>query len=95
MALGDLPWKPAPTDTVWRYDGRRFESDHERGEVRPLADLPPSLDAACRALRGRSRRRGDPGSGLPRQAPAGSRRNRKAPIDPEAPHESGPTTRAA
>jgi serine/threonine protein kinase len=48
--MGDPPWKPARTDTVWRYDGRRFESDRERGEVRPLAHLPPSLDAACRAL---------------------------------------------
>ena len=50
MKMGDLPWKPAETDTVWRYDGRRFESDRERGEVRPLADLPPPLEATCRAL---------------------------------------------
>ena len=49
-ALGELPWKPVQTDTVWRYDGRRFESDHERGGIRPLADLPSPLDAACRVL---------------------------------------------
>jgi len=49
-ALGALPWKPAGTEVVWRYDGRHFESDAERGEIRPLADLPPPLDATCRAL---------------------------------------------
>lgn len=51
-AVGDLPWRPAETEIVWRYDGRRFESDTDRGEVRPLADLPPSLAATCRTLRG-------------------------------------------
>ncbi|HZW30669.1 MAG TPA: serine/threonine-protein kinase [Isosphaeraceae bacterium] len=48
--LGELPWKPAAAALVWRYDGRNFESDTQRGAVRPLADLPPPLDAACRAL---------------------------------------------
>jgi serine/threonine protein kinase len=50
-ALGPLPWKPAATEIVWRYDGGNFESDRERGDVRPLADLPAPLDATCRALR--------------------------------------------
>jgi predicted Ser/Thr protein kinase len=49
--LGDLPWKPAPTEDVWRYDGRSFDRDTQRGTVRPLADLPPPLEAACRALK--------------------------------------------
>jgi serine/threonine protein kinase len=47
--LGSLPWKPVSTDDVWRYDGRSF--DRERGGVRPLADLPPPLEAVCKALR--------------------------------------------
>jgi serine/threonine protein kinase len=51
QSLGGLPWKPAETEIVWRYDGRSFESDNQRGEVRPLADLPPPLDATCRTLR--------------------------------------------
>jgi hypothetical protein len=50
-ALGALPWKPGETDRVWRYDGHGFESDRERGDVRPLADLPPPLEATCHALR--------------------------------------------
>jgi len=49
-ALGALPWKPAESGIVWRYDGRHFESEADRGEVRPLADLPPPLEATCRAL---------------------------------------------
>jgi len=49
-ALGALPWKPGETEVVWRYDGGNFESDRERGDIRPLADLPPPLEAACRAL---------------------------------------------
>ena len=49
--LGDLPWKPAPIENVWQYNGRSFDRDTPRGDVRPLADLPPSLEAACRALR--------------------------------------------
>jgi hypothetical protein len=48
--LGDLPWKPVSAEEVWRYDGRSFDRDTERGGVRPLADLPPPLEAACRAL---------------------------------------------
>ncbi len=48
--VGALPWKTAETEAVWRYDGRNFESDRERGEVRPLAALPPALEATCRAL---------------------------------------------
>jgi hypothetical protein len=40
-----------PVGDVWRYDGRSFARDTRRGDVRPLADLPPSLEAACRALR--------------------------------------------
>jgi serine/threonine protein kinase len=49
-SLGALPSKPAPIDTVWEFDGRRFERHTVRGDSRPLADLPPPLDAACRAL---------------------------------------------
>jgi len=49
--LGDLPWKAVSAEDVWRYDGRSFDRDTERGGVRPLADLPPPLEAACRALR--------------------------------------------
>jgi hypothetical protein len=48
--LGSLPWKPVAAEDVWRYDGRSFDRDTRRGEVRPLADLPPPLEAACRAL---------------------------------------------
>jgi hypothetical protein len=51
QAQENLPWKPVETETVWRYDGRNFESEKERGDIRPLADLPPPpLEAACRAL---------------------------------------------
>jgi hypothetical protein len=49
--LGVLSWKPVSTEVVWRYDGRSFERDTQRGTVRPLADLPPPLEAACRALK--------------------------------------------
>ncbi len=49
--LGDLSWKPAPIENVWQYNGRSFGRDTPRGEVRLLSDLPPSLEAACRALR--------------------------------------------
>jgi serine/threonine protein kinase len=49
-SLGDLPWERAETETVWRYDGRNFEREMKRGDVRPLADLPPPLEAACRAF---------------------------------------------
>jgi serine/threonine protein kinase len=48
--LGALPWKPAESTSVWRYDGRNFESDVERGDIRPLAGLPPPLSPTCRAL---------------------------------------------
>ncbi len=50
-ALGPLPWKPAVSEIVWRYDGRNFEREVERGDTRPLADLPPPLAATCRVLR--------------------------------------------
>jgi hypothetical protein len=46
----ELPWKPVPDAGVWRYDGRSFDHDAERGEVRPLADLPAPLEATCRLL---------------------------------------------
>jgi hypothetical protein len=49
-ALGAVPWKSAESGVVWRYDGRRFESEADRGDVRPLADLPPPLEASCRVL---------------------------------------------
>jgi serine/threonine protein kinase len=52
-SLGDLPWKPISTDNVWRYDGRTFDRDIERGAVRPLSDLPPALEATCQMLVGR------------------------------------------
>jgi predicted Ser/Thr protein kinase len=52
-SLGGLPWKPADTETVWRYDGRSFERERKRGDVRPLADLPQSLEATCRTLQSR------------------------------------------
>jgi hypothetical protein len=50
-SLGALPLKPAPIDTVWEFDGRRFERHTVRGDSRPLADVPQPVDAACRALR--------------------------------------------
>ena len=51
-ASGDagLPWKPVADAGVWRYDGQQFDHDAQRGEVRRLADLPPPLEATCRAL---------------------------------------------
>jgi hypothetical protein len=48
--LGVLPWKAVSAEDVWRYDGRSFDRDTRRGDVRPLADLPPPLEAACRAF---------------------------------------------
>jgi hypothetical protein len=45
-----LPWKPVGDAGVWRYDGRSFDRDVERGGVRRLADLPLPLEATCRAL---------------------------------------------
>jgi serine/threonine protein kinase len=48
--LGGLPWKAAETEDVWRYDGRSFDHDTQRGEVRRLANLPPPLEATCRSL---------------------------------------------
>jgi serine/threonine protein kinase len=47
-SLGVLPWTPAQIDTVWEFDGRRFERQIVRGDPRRLADLPGPLDAACR-----------------------------------------------
>jgi hypothetical protein len=49
-ALGELPWKTTDSDGVWQFDGRRFETTLQRGSVRPLADLPRPLEAACRKL---------------------------------------------
>ena len=46
-----FPWKPAQAAGVWRYDGDSFRTDVERGAVRPLADLPHPLEAACRAFK--------------------------------------------
>jgi hypothetical protein len=51
--LGDLPWKPARSAAVWRYDGETFETDSQRGTVRPRADFPTPLEAACRLLKAR------------------------------------------
>jgi hypothetical protein len=53
LAPGGLPWRPVETDIVWQYDGRNFESEKERGDERPLADLPPPLEETCRALQSR------------------------------------------
>jgi serine/threonine protein kinase len=50
-SLGDMPWKPAPIDTAWEFDGRQFARLIVRGDPRRLADLPQPVDAACRALR--------------------------------------------
>jgi len=48
--VGAVPWKPAESGIVWRYDGRHFESEADRGDIRPLAELPPPLEATCRLL---------------------------------------------
>jgi hypothetical protein len=48
--FGVLPWKTVSAGDVWRYDGHHFDHDTQRGDVRRLADLPPPLEAACRAL---------------------------------------------
>jgi hypothetical protein len=53
QAPGGLPWRAAETEVVWRYDGRNFEREMQRGDVRPLADLPPPLEATCRTLQSR------------------------------------------
>jgi hypothetical protein len=53
QAAGELPWQKTVAERVWRYDGIEFATDPERGEFRPLADLPKPLEAACRALRAR------------------------------------------
>ena len=94
-SLGDLPWKPALIDTVWRIRRTPVRQRPERGEdPRRLADLPQPVDRGLpRPSRPApaSRRSGrwpSPSS------PSRSRRNRKAPIDPEASHETGQTTRA-
>jgi hypothetical protein len=50
---GALPWAKTEAAGVWRYDGHAFESDAERGGLRPLSDLPRPLVAACRALQSR------------------------------------------
>ena len=50
-SLADLPWKPAPIDSVWEFDGRQFERQIVRGDPRRLADLSQPVEAACRALR--------------------------------------------
>ena len=41
-------------DVILETGGRfclRFAGDIQRGDVRPLANLPPSLEATCRALK--------------------------------------------
>jgi predicted Ser/Thr protein kinase len=53
QTLKEFPWKPARAAGVWHYDGDSFRTDVQRGEVRPLADLPLPLEAACRALKSR------------------------------------------
>jgi hypothetical protein len=50
-ALGGLPWKPNEIEDVWQYNGSTFSRNTERGGVRPLANLPPALEATCRACR--------------------------------------------
>jgi hypothetical protein len=50
-ALGGLPWQPNEIGDVWQFNGSTFSRNTERGGVRPLADLPPPLEATCRALR--------------------------------------------
>jgi serine/threonine protein kinase len=49
--LKEFPWRPTHAAGVWRYDGVSFRTDVQRGAVRPLADLPPPLEAVCRALK--------------------------------------------
>ena len=51
--LGKLPWKPVDGADVWRYDGRSFDRDIQRGDVRrlDLADIPQPLEAACKAFK--------------------------------------------
>jgi hypothetical protein len=48
--LGALPWKSVPLDDVWRYDGFNFDREIQRGDLRPLADVPKPLEATCRTL---------------------------------------------
>jgi hypothetical protein len=55
--LEGLPWGPARSPAVWRYDGEALTSDvphgldTQRGTIRPRADRPAPLEAACQALR--------------------------------------------
>ncbi len=49
-SIGLLPWKPAAIDAAWVFDGNRFDRHVERGNPRPLSDLPQSVVATCRAL---------------------------------------------
>src|SRR5262249_44026551 len=48
--LREVPWRPTQAGSVWRYDGQSFRTDAQRGGVRPLAELPSPLKAACRAF---------------------------------------------
>jgi predicted Ser/Thr protein kinase len=45
-----LPWKSVADAGVWRFDGRSFDPETERGQERRLADVPTPLAATCRAL---------------------------------------------
>ena len=69
--VGNLPWKPAVTEVFWRYDGRNFESETRRGDIRRLADLPPVLESTCLRAPARTGHRGHPGAGLSHRAAAG------------------------
>jgi hypothetical protein len=50
QAVGELPWEKMLAEGAWCYDGIEFGTDAERGEARPLANLPKPLEAACRTL---------------------------------------------
>jgi serine/threonine protein kinase len=51
QGLAALPWGRAESDLVWRYDGRSFETNLQRGVPRQLNDQPRPLVEACESLR--------------------------------------------
>jgi hypothetical protein len=55
QAVGELPWEKTLAEGARCYDGNEFGTYAERGEARPVADLPKPLEAACRALHSRLR----------------------------------------